>query len=922
MRRKDKEPMKKYLNGLKELSTFAVVAAALISGLISWSVLHAPLQRWAESHIPPAYLTVEVLDEVNPDAIPNHEVWINSLAINGNEDMRALFSDSEQEGFEYRAASEYGYSNDVITCVDGAGSYISFPIRKSEETDYIEFWKQNLSGMIRVTLVQSDNVLDETTVDLFADEAEQYFDYNLALQSRASDGNKIVSYGIIVLVAVALFSSFAALLVYMINKSAANAGTSGTTEKYGGRKATTVTETNETEDASIKTSTCNEPTKKNRSQLRFFKMKPTACICCGFIAVLLTGACYEPVNHLTRLIVWTVQPETTVTITVEDNGTPGSTVWLMDNGDEYEAFRLACAGEMCGEWEYRDKEAWDYNNDSLLSYAKETDGDNVGDTLSFLMPRDMDLHLTFWGHPGCGGVTVSSQGFQIYLDLNDPDGGVHRVHPVANNMFQIAVQVLLDVLLCILLFAAILLGVMFLMTRRISTFWGARLSKGTFLRGTAVLYIYSLVRYYIGIPNFLAFGDQMYYWSQLNPDGEWDPLVIAQRLVSFRGYLCNFFPTIAMRTGKLLGIDPVPIYFIFTSLCAAWLFFVVLPGLYEHLTDKPATRYQAILFAAVYLFFWNGTITAVLVDMFGAVCFLSGILAGLRFFKDWKWLHAAQMGFWWACACDFRLAYQYGIIVFLIAFGIYCTVRDRGARHWKKAMLGFAAAILCALPVLMPQYQINAARGHFGFLPYDYSGAWDGDRTLALISIDQSLCGGYSGYPIVVSDEQMFTVKEQRYDLDDELDSMAEVFNVYLEKPLDSLTYLIKKCFVAFDTLTNEPYWVWFPWNSTPGLLFSMVNYVVLFSGLYYCIFAKTGKEERLLATVFALGLVLPQLVTHVEWRYYLSAYILLYYFFAYRMAECLIVQENSAKINAERYFPALTTALIVSLILHLSIMA
>lgn len=212
--------MKKYLIGLKGLSTFALISALLISCLISWSVLNKPLQQWGESHIPPAYLTVEVLDEVNPDAIPNHEVWINSLAINGNGDMRALFSDSEQEGFEYRAASEYGYSNDVITCVDGVGSYISFPIRKSEETDYIEFWKQNFSGTVRLTLIQEDTVLTNTTVDLYSDEAGQYFDYSIAIQSKVPFKYVCISCAAMALATIMLFGVLAFLLLRLIRPKA------------------------------------------------------------------------------------------------------------------------------------------------------------------------------------------------------------------------------------------------------------------------------------------------------------------------------------------------------------------------------------------------------------------------------------------------------------------------------------------------------------------------------------------------------------------------------------------------------------------------------------------------------------------------------------------------------------------------------
>lgn len=646
----------------------------------------------------------------------------------------------------------------------------------------------------------------------------------------------------------------------------------------------------------------------------------TQYICYGIIAMLLTGTCYNPVSDLTRHIIRTVQPMITVKITVEDNNEPGSDIWMIDTGDKNDIFSLLCSGNKNGEWEYRDKETWEYSNDTLISYAHSYENDNLGSSISANIPQDMDLYVALWGHTGCTGITVSTENSETYLDLNDPNGAVHKIHPVSRNVVQIVVQVILYVALCIIIFAVLVLGTYYFQRNGLPAILKMELSKRAFFYGTVVLYVYALIQYFTGsIPNFLEFGDQTYYWGVLNPDGGWDPVVISQRTASFRGFLCNLFPTIAQGVGKILRCDPVPIYFIFTALSIAWLLFVIFPELYEFYSGKRARVYQTLLCTVVYLFFWNGTLTAVLVDMFGVTCFMSGVLATLRFFENPKWRYAAQIGFWWSCACNFRLAYQYGMIALAIALILRWALKKAQFIGWKNLAVGLAVVLLFASPVLIPQCQINVARGHFGFLPYDFGSAWFG-RSLTEYSIDSSLSASYTGYPIVISDEQMFVIKSQVYDLDDNI-AITEVLNAYLEKPLDTLTYLVKKCFNAFNVLTSDCYPLSMAWNSGKGLMFSLLNYFVLFSGLYACLFVdKCNKGEKILFAVFAVGLVLPQLITHVEWRYYISTYLLLYYFFSYHFAELLFDEKNRMGLKSERYIPLLTVNLIVLLVMNLSI--
>ena len=169
--------MSMLLKGIKEISVFVLIAILLLSLLVSYVLLNGPLTAFLEARFSQYALTIEVRPEVNDNAIPNREVWINRLRLGGEEDMQAMFDRSEGHGFEYREAAEYGYSSDVITNVGGEGSSITFRWDGGED-DSVEFWQQALSGIVKVTLRRGDTVLDENTIDLYsAEDGGTYYTY-------------------------------------------------------------------------------------------------------------------------------------------------------------------------------------------------------------------------------------------------------------------------------------------------------------------------------------------------------------------------------------------------------------------------------------------------------------------------------------------------------------------------------------------------------------------------------------------------------------------------------------------------------------------------------------------------------------------------------------------------------------------------
>lgn len=206
----------RYGRGLSQIQPFVLVFAAALSLLASYMILQKPLARLLEARLPLYDLSITVLDEVNEQATPNHEVWIEEMQVDTCTSLHELFAGSTASGFEFRKAEDYGYSSDVIVCTEGAGSEISFswPVGKPFSC---KFWKQNLSGIVHITLAVGGEPVQDEEMDLFAAEAGQYATYTVPESTEHVPGCLTVAYfSSIILLGVLLFVICTAALVKLV----------------------------------------------------------------------------------------------------------------------------------------------------------------------------------------------------------------------------------------------------------------------------------------------------------------------------------------------------------------------------------------------------------------------------------------------------------------------------------------------------------------------------------------------------------------------------------------------------------------------------------------------------------------------------------------------------------------------------------
>ncbi len=665
------------------------------------------------------------------------------------------------------------------------------------------------------------------------------------------------------------------------------------------------------------------------------KLSIKTCIVLFCFAILISTLCYENVNSVADRLM----PTKTVSITVAEDGD----VWVFNNQSGqnlFEAYKESVVVGQHSGWEFRDAESYGYAGDMIVSY-----GSNAGQSIQTEVKLYSNSYIMFWTCPSGGSVDVSVGDDSYHADLYSdvPGGGFVYVYPFQDSFFPVAVRACLYICLFVLVFIVLCLLCLLLLSgwlqlpvfRREVRHW-----HGLIL--WMLLYVYAAVQYKIGISNILAFGDQLYYWNiSLFPEiaeGSTWAAVMESQLLCFRGYICQLFPSVAQALGKLFKIDPMYLYFVFTTGATSWLCAYVFPELYCMLTKKKATILQVLVSIILILAFWNGVLTAVLVDLFGAVMFLSGVLFALKFINKPHIISALLTGIFWATACDYRTAYQYGIYVCIIAFIIYKIAKALSTGKsfskidvkvlggfFKRYGPGVLISVVGALIILFPQYKINSAGGESGFLPYDTDGAWviepnPEDTTLLEASANSSLDTSYTGYPWVVSDEQLMSLKDALYERHTFL-QIPQILSVYANDPLNSLVAVAKKMFLAFDPKTSLTYPSENIWNHSEGYIFSFFNYLVLGTALYVLFCKKSEKKGKILFLCFFLGLILPQMIVHVEWRYFLCSYLFLYYIFAYYfIGEYITEKEGFQKLISSNYMIIILISIVLSFITSFSI--
>ena len=166
-------------NVFKEVKPSVIIFLAVLALILSYFTLYSRVTNILYLKLPNYQCGLEVLDDVNGQAIPNREVWIEQIILDGKTAMKQVMEfATENVGFEYRDASQYGYSCDVIVNTKGQDGRLSFEWKGGSENS-ITFWKQNLSGKVHIQLSKESEVIQDDILDLYSEAGDERYEYKL-----------------------------------------------------------------------------------------------------------------------------------------------------------------------------------------------------------------------------------------------------------------------------------------------------------------------------------------------------------------------------------------------------------------------------------------------------------------------------------------------------------------------------------------------------------------------------------------------------------------------------------------------------------------------------------------------------------------------------------------------------------------------
>lgn len=407
------------------------------------------------------------------------------------------------------------------------------------------------------------------------------------------------------------------------------------------------------------------------------------------------------------------------------------------------------------------------------------------------------------------------------------------------------------------------------------------------------VYIYKVV----GIPNYIHMGDEGSYWEELIlNNGKWDVEMLAVRFAP-RGYWCYIPQSIAHYIGDALSIDSSIVWMLIPSAVISWLSVYILPGLYALIgRGGKARKLHIIPVVVLMVTIWREYLTCVATDLFGLAFLFAGVCYIMCFFKTGKWTSAVLAGTTASIAVSFRTANLPGLLAVAV-YGLIATAmrrRKAGALTLCRIAVGVAVGLFSFVVVCLPQLQVNLYRNHPGLLPYDHDQAYRG-RSVTAWSSDYAMTNWNIAYPLEATDDQMHTMKDSAYVKEVPL-NMEQLLDTYMESPLETVMLIGKKLIIGFDKKTNIAYpnpGPGVPWRETKGMLFSLWNYFVLFSGLYALFRSRTTRKEKAISILVLVFLVLPETFMKIEWRYVFAGYMMLYYFFSYHFMNDVILSRD-----------------------------
>lgn len=540
--------------------------------------------------------------------------------------------------------------------------------------------------------------------------------------------------------------------------------------------------------------------------------------------------------------------------------------------------------------------------------------DEPGSSITFLLPQRPETHLSFLIQEEGGIIeAATAQGRTITIDTGLQEEDSFRYYPFSfgQTKYLLANSLLLyaGAFLASAAAWAAILGLLKKFSQGSSgpqRVNGAALFLlifiGTFL-ALSLEYSIHPQGYQVAFPQ-----DAHYYLHPVSEggDGVFSLQVFIENLYSFRGYFPSALSLVFEKISQGLGAEPIYLHYLFISFLAALTFACALPRAYEAWRGRKPSWLQAGGLYLIFLLFYGNELFFTLSDApstFGAMSGLSFLLWGIRKRKP---LSYAFAGLLIGLAAAYRASYSLlaniilaGIALWLLrelwlwGKGRFFKAKPQGAGGLPRAgaALLFPAGLIL---ILWPQIYINDFKGLGGLYPKDVGFAYDSiqQQTVSLteFSVYNGLQAYYFGQPMG-KDKQMNEVILSSYP--DKVLSRYDDLHLLVKDPMGLGTILLKKAFWGFNKSPGGTYMGARIPSEGFANLYRSFNYSMILIGLYL-LYRRKDREALLPDKVRwpVLGLLAvtagPQLLLHIEWRYFMFPHLLFLFLFAYFFLETL----------------------------------
>ncbi|MBD5503523.1 MAG: hypothetical protein HDR09_07195 [Lachnospiraceae bacterium] len=614
-----------------------------------------------------------------------------------------------------------------------------------------------------------------------------------------------------------------------------------------------------------------------------------------------------------------------------DNST-GYGIYIVNNSTKAprDAYQYIIQSLESSNIEYTILENWYNNSQDAVMIDSNVNSDKL---LTFQCPFYSNTSIDFVAGTEGGILNVDCGAFSKEYDLYSENLSTIRCTPICESYshlipyFTIYILFFLfSVILVYLLNDCVLKKILCYCSRNESN----RFIKYNMKIDTPIIFFslsaFSLAQYFGGyVPNYFVGGDQMNYWELVSSLSDFEAL---KSISDHRGYLCYLLPAICKTFEIHLGINAVALWIVFLNLLAAMLFGIILPMLSKKIFDIEITRLQVYSSIFIMCVLLRGQLLYVLMDFPAVVLFFAGLTGYIYFINKPGALNGVFCGICFSAAINFRASYKIGVLGTLAVWTIYSIVEKKKQDKSGSIKIFSKKNIMCIIMLLfgfilicIPQLMINSSKGVVSLFPFTRNGSYYGtDAFHSLPELSASLSfENMRVYPLgSKADTQVQSIKVDYIGDISTVLNFQQLFEMFLRKPVDTLIYIMKKIYLGFNTLDPFVYsnGRYKGYRDSIVWISCLLNYIVFFSGIYATFKLSKNIKEKIVFFIIAGFLILPMTIERVEWRYYLSGYILANFLFCYHFlpeaSKCII----DCREEAKNYYGALVIFLITTIII------